>query len=60
MRATTSAILVTRRQQGAHLEGLWEFPGGKCEPGETLRPRACAREMQEELGADARVGEEIF
>ena len=30
-------FLVTRRQRGVHLEGFWEFPGGKCEPGETLR-----------------------
>jgi 8-oxo-dGTP diphosphatase len=50
---------VTRRQKGVHLEGLWEFPGGKCEPGETLE--ACLRrELKEELGADALVGEEVF
>ena len=30
---------VTRRQKGVHLEGLWEFPGGKCEPGESLADR---------------------
>ena len=42
---------VTRRQWGAHLEGLWEFPGGKCDRGETLE--ACLqREIREELGAD--------
>ena len=29
-------FLVTRRQKGVHLEGYWEFPGGKCEPGESL------------------------
>ena len=27
-------FLVTRRLEGTHLEGCWEFPGGKCEPGE--------------------------
>jgi 8-oxo-dGTP diphosphatase len=51
--------LVTRRQQGVHLEGLWEFPGGKCDPGESLA--ACLRrELQEELGIDAIVGAEVF
>jgi len=53
------AFLVTRRQQGAHLEGLWEFPGGKCDAGETLT--AClARELKEELDVNARIGAEIF
>ena len=33
--ARRRAILVTRRLRGTHLEGFWEFPGGKCEPGET-------------------------
>jgi 8-oxo-dGTP diphosphatase len=52
-------FLVTKRQAGAHLEGYWEFPGGKCEPGET--PAEClAREIREELGVDARVGVEIL
>jgi 8-oxo-dGTP diphosphatase len=52
-------FLVTRRQAGAHLEGYWEFPGGKCEPGET--PAVClAREIREELGVDAFVGVEIL
>lgn len=51
--------LVTRRQPGAHLEGLWEFPGGKCEAGETVA--ACLRrELLEELGTDAIVGEEML
>ena len=50
---------VTRRQKGVHLEGLWEFPGGKCEPGETLAD-SLRRELKEELGADAEVGEEVF
>jgi len=52
-------FLVTRRQKGSHLEGFWEFPGGKCEAGETLQ--AClAREMSEELDVPSRVGAEIF
>jgi mutator protein MutT len=52
-------FLVTRRIAGAHLEGYWEFPGGKCDPGETLEACLC-RELFEELGVPAEVGEEIF
>jgi 8-oxo-dGTP diphosphatase len=52
-------FLVTRRQPGVHLAGQWEFPGGKCRPGETLA--ACmARELREELNVTATVGEEIL
>ena len=52
-------LLVTRRQTGVHLEGYWEFPGGKCHRGETHA--AClARELREELGVDVTVGEELF
>ena len=52
-------LLVTRRQAGVHLEGFWEFPGGKCDGAETLE--AClARELREELDVEARIGEEIF
>ena len=50
---------VTRRQHGVHLEGYWEFPGGKCEEGEPLD--ACLqRELKEELGASVTIGDEIF
>ena len=53
------AYLITRRPRGVHLEGYWEFPGGKCEPDEPLS--AClAREMREELAVEVRVGAEIF
>jgi len=52
-------VLVTQRQRGVHLEGYWEFPGGKCDAGEPLA--AClARELREELDVDARVGREMF
>ena len=48
-------FLVTRRQPGVHLEGYWEFPGGKCEAGET-HDACLKREIREELGIGARVG----
>ena len=52
-------FLLTRRQQGVHLAGFWEFPGGKCEPGESHG--AClAREIREELGVEASVGQELL
>ena len=51
--------LVTRRQRGVHLEGLWEFPGGKCDRDETLTD-CLARELLEELDVSSRIGEEIF
>jgi len=50
------AFLITRRQSGVHLEGYWEFPGGKCEAGESLAD-CLRRELREELDADAAVGE---
>lgn len=52
-------FLVTLRPRGTHLEGHWEFPGGKCEPGET-HDVALAREMREELGVESRVGGLVY
>lgn len=52
-------LLVTRRLKGTHLEGVWEFPGGKCEAGETF-PECLARELREELGIAALIGDEVF
>lgn len=53
------AFLLTRRQKGVHLEGLWEFPGGKCEPGES-HVVCLARELREELAVDATIGIELL
>jgi 8-oxo-dGTP diphosphatase len=52
-------FLLTRRQKGVHLEGLWEFPGGKCDKVETLKD-CLARELLEELDVASRIGEELF
>ncbi len=52
-------FLVTRRQKGVHLEGYWEFPGGKCDPEESLEA-SLERELHEELGVAARIGGEVF
>jgi 8-oxo-dGTP diphosphatase len=52
-------FLVTRRQAGAHLEGYWEFPGGKCEIGETYAT-CLVREIREELGVGIAVAGEVF
>ena len=51
--------LVTRRQPGVHLAGAWEFPGGKCDEGESLAG-CMARELREELGIGVTVGTEVF
>jgi 8-oxo-dGTP diphosphatase len=52
-------ILVCQRRRGDTFELLWEFPGGKVKAGETPR-QALARELREELGAEAEIGAELF
>ena len=51
-------VLVARRRADAMLGGLWEFPGGKRRPGETL-PAACRREIREETGLRVGVGKPL-
>ena len=49
-------MCVSRRKQGTHLAGVWEFPGGKVRPGEDPRA-ALRRELEEELGIVTSIGE---
>jgi len=48
-------LLIAQRPEGGHLAGMWEFPGGKREPGETWE-ECLRRELREELDVDVEVG----
>jgi 8-oxo-dGTP diphosphatase len=52
-------ILACQRARGARFALMWEFPGGKIEPGEEPE-QALARELREELGVSAQIGREVF
>ena len=51
-------VLVTQRPRTGHLAGMWEFPGGKVERGETPA-QALRREIREELGCSVSVGRRL-
>lgn len=55
IRDALGRVLLARRTEGRDLAGLWEFPGGKREPGESPE-HALVRELREELGIEAQVG----
>ncbi|MDS3861093.1 A/G-specific adenine glycosylase [Thermosynechococcaceae cyanobacterium BACA0444] len=52
-------VLIDRRPADGLLGGLWEFPGGKVEPNETI-PACIQREIQEEIGIEIVVGDELI
>ena len=56
--AREGRILAAQRGSEGSLPGLWEFPGGKIEPGETPRG-ALEREIEEELSCEVDVGDEV-
>ena len=52
-------LLLTRRLEGTHLAGTWEFPGGKCDPGES-HEQCLRREMREELNVEVAIGAPVM
>ncbi len=59
LRDRAGRVLISRRGADVHLPGLWEFPGGKCDPGEGGRA-ALQRELREELGIEVLAATEIL
>ena len=51
---TDGRVLLSQRPEGKALAGLWEFPGGKVDPGETPE-HALVRELEEELGIETKI-----
>jgi A/G-specific adenine glycosylase len=58
IRRDEGCLLIAQRKPEAMLGGLWEFPGGKCLPGEAL-PDCLRREIREELGVEIEVGRQL-
>lgn len=52
-------ILISQRRPGTPGAGLWEFPGGKCEPGESIQEALC-RELEEELGVSVQTAQPLI
>lgn len=50
---TDRRVLIAQRPEGKHMAGMWEFPGGKLEPGETPEA-ALIRELREELDVETK------
>jgi mutator protein MutT len=55
----TGQILIDRRKASGTMGGLWEFPGGKIEPGETAK-ECIVREIREELAIEITVGDHLI
>jgi len=58
IRRDDGQLLITQRMADDTLGGYWEFPGGKVDPGEELKA-ALKRELREEIGVEAEIGDEI-
>ena len=56
---SSGKLLVCQRKRGTSFGMMWEFPGGKVKHGESLE-QALARELEEELGTNARIGPEVY